>query len=105
MSEDAPTQTTPKLPLSPSLATSLARWEDEGGAPSEPWVLNALSNKDRRILESLGAAIVSIWNDLPTDIQRKVFQHAIAEAAFDPTLLAEQIARFLHDHKDDTGAA
>jgi hypothetical protein len=42
------------------------------------------------------------WNDLPTRVQRKLFEHSIAgvEPRKIPTL-KEQIARFLHKHKDD----
>jgi hypothetical protein len=43
------------------------------------------------------------WNDLPTCIQRQLFDHAAAmgEPRY-TTQLKEQIARFLHNHKDDT---
>ncbi|MEL3892096.1 hypothetical protein V6B08_17580 [Ferrovibrio sp. MS7] len=88
----------PEVPLSPSLA----RWEGEGGASNE---LSTLSEQDRRVLECLGAAVVNGWNDLPTTVRRAIFRNAVAEATYDPMLLVPQIARFLHDHKDDTGAA
>jgi hypothetical protein len=42
------------------------------------------------------------WNDLPTHIQRELFGHALVDV--EPrklTTLKEQIARFLHTHKDD----
>jgi hypothetical protein len=42
------------------------------------------------------------WNDLPTHVQRELFEHSIA--GVEPreiALLKEQIARFLHKHKDD----
>jgi len=101
MSEKPLPDAASKAPLS----LALARWEGEGGAPAEPWALNDLGEQDRRVLACLGAAVVSGWNDLPTDIQRAIFRHAVAEATYDPARLAAQIARFLHDHKDDTGAA
>jgi hypothetical protein len=83
----------------------LDRWEGEGGAQALPWVLRyrsgVPSNKERQVLEYLGAAVVSGWNELPTDIQRAIFQHAAANKVYDAARLREQIARFLHDHKDD----
>jgi hypothetical protein len=86
---------------------ALARWETEGGA------LAAGRDRDRRvplseqeahILQCLGAAVLLQWNDLPTHVQRELFEHSIA--GVEPreiALLKEQIARFLHKHKDDNG--
>jgi hypothetical protein len=43
------------------------------------------------------------WNDLPTHIQRELFEHALVDVEPDKvTMLKEQIARFLHKHKDDS---
>jgi len=47
-----------------------------------------------------GAALVSEWNDLPTDVQRRLFEHAASGKSHDAALLKTRIARFLHDHKD-----
>ena len=44
------------------------------------------------------------WNELPTNIQRVLFERAASLSKEDQTLaLREQIARFLHNHKDDLG--
>ena len=53
-------------------------------------------DEHKKIRECLGAAVIMRWGTLPTQIQRELFDHA--------TSLAEskgQIARFLHNHKDD----
>jgi len=67
------------------MATALDRWDGEGGAPAATWSLpyeaGGLLDMERRILECLGAALVSEWNSLPTDIQRKLFEHATLEVA------------------------
>ena len=34
---------------------------------------NDLRDVERRVLECLGAALVGEWNDLPTDVQRRLF--------------------------------
>jgi hypothetical protein len=61
-----------------------------------------LSEGEERILQCLGAAVLLQWNDLPTPIQRKLFEHAVAMGEAGQTAqLKEQIARFLHKHKDD----
>jgi hypothetical protein len=52
----------------------------------------------------LGAAVLLQWNDLPTPIQQQLFEHAVAEAG-QTAQLKEQIARFLHMHKDDARAS
>jgi hypothetical protein len=84
---------------------ALDRWEDEGGAHFLSWILKYqsgdLDDKERRILECLGAAVVSEWNELPRDYQRALFQKAAVDKPYDPAQLRLRIARFLHNHKDD----
>lgn len=89
------------------LASALARWESEGGAPGPASELSRdkpvpLSEEERRILQCLGAAVLLQWNDLPAPIQRQLFEHAAAMGEAGQTAqLKEQIARFLHTHNDD----
>jgi len=90
------------------LATTLARWEGEGGAllgPASELSRDkpaALSEGEKRILQCLGAAVLLQWNELPTPIQRQLFEHAVPMGeAGQMAQLKEQIARFLHKHKDD----
>lgn len=90
------------------VANALDRWDEEGGAPAVPWPLpyktGDLLDAERRVLECLGAALVSEWNDLPTDVQRRLFEHAASGKSHDAALLKARIARFLHNHKDDWAA-
>jgi hypothetical protein len=99
-SEDKPSQST-----SGELASALDRLDEEGGAPALPWPLpyetGELLEAERRVLECLGAALVSEWNDLPTDVQRRLFEHAASRKSYDAARLKARIARFLHNHKDD----
>jgi hypothetical protein len=84
----------------------LDRWNEEGGAPAGEWPLpyevGDLLEPERRVLECLGAALVSEWSNLPTDVQRRLFEHATSGKSRDAALLKTRIARFLHDHKDDS---
>jgi hypothetical protein len=51
-------------------------------------------------LRCLGAAVLLQWNNLPTPIQRQLFEHAGSMGEAGQTAkLKEQIAR--HKHKDD----
>ena len=90
-----------------ALASALASWESEGGAPGPASELSrdkpaSLSEGEEHILQCLGAAVLLQWNDLPTPIQRQLFEHAVATGEARQTAqLKEQIARFLHTHKDD----
>ena len=72
------------------------------------WVLGYgrgdLADDEHDILECLDAAVVYEWNELPTDTRRALFRHATGGEGFDPTRLRAQIARFLHDYKDDADA-
>ena len=102
-------------------AAAMGRWDDEGGAS-----ISARSNtgvrvskdvrseatadlkvdqpptEDKKILECLGAAVIMRWGTLPTKIQRELFEHATSLADLAQTAPPKgQIARFLHNHKDD----
>jgi len=85
------------------LTKALGRWDNEGGAVGLPATPDTMLSRDEeRILKCLGAAVIMQWNDLPTGIQRDIF--ADATSMSDPARqfqLKQQIARFLHDHKDD----
>jgi hypothetical protein len=106
-------------------ADAIARWDDEGGASmsarsntgvrvskdarfkrmaestSDPKV-DQTSTADKKILECLGAAVIMRWGTLPTKIQRELFEHATSLADLAQTAPPKgQIARFLHNHKDD----
>jgi hypothetical protein len=57
---------------------------------------------DKKILECLGAAVIVRWGTLPTKIQRELFEYATSLADLAQTAPPNgQIARFLHNHKDD----
>jgi hypothetical protein len=84
------------------LVRALARWENEGGRTDTDWEKRAaLIQEEERILHCLGAAVIMNWNNLPMEVQRELFASAVSVS--DPLLTAElkeQIARFLHSHKD-----
>ena len=77
-------------------------WNDEGGAQflaqAAGYDTEGLAHNERRVLECLGAAVVGLWRELPTAVQRALFQYAAREQASDAAELKAQIARFLHDH-------
>jgi hypothetical protein len=85
--------------------TALRRWEAEGGSlSSEPQRRQhiGLGEQEQYVLCCLGGAVLMQWNELPTKIQRVLFKRAASLSKEDQTLaLREQIARFLHNHKDD----
>src|ERR1700683_4722511 len=106
-------------------AVAIARWDDEGGASmstrsntgvrASKGVLSKRMAKataevnfdqapgdDPEILECWGAAVIMRWGALPTKIQRELFEHATSLADLAQTAPPkDQIARFLHNHKDD----
>ena len=69
-----------------------------------PYETGVLLEPERRVLECLGAAPVSEWSNLSTDLQPKLFEHATSGKLRDAVLVKTRIARFLHDHKDDSGS-
>jgi hypothetical protein len=85
------------------LARALSRWESEGGSGETLQASELVPAAEERILRCLGAAVILQWNNLPTDIQRNLFDDAASMS--DPEQrfrLKQQIARFLHEHKDGT---
>lgn len=64
--------------------------------------IDTLPDRERQILQCLGAAVVIEWNDLPTSVKRSLFRLASAENGADfADELPVRIARFLHDHKNN----
>jgi hypothetical protein len=97
------------LPMAENdLSAALDRWEGEGGPDLPAWAArlpaNELAETERRVLIALGAAVVAEWNAIDTELQRVLFRHAAGWAS-ETALLRQQIARFLHDHKDDEATA
>jgi len=90
----------------PGDETALGEWEAEGGSlifePRHEKQHIQLGEQERYVLHCLGGAVLMQWNELPTNIQRVLFERAASLSKEDQTLaLREQIARFLHNHKDD----
>jgi hypothetical protein len=64
-----------------------------------------LAADEERVLRCLGAALIMQWNTLPTKLRRELFDNAGSMGELlDTAVLRGQIARFLHQHKDDEDA-
>jgi hypothetical protein len=62
----------------------------------------ALAEEEDQILKCLGAAVLMRWNTVPTKLQRELFDCASTIGDLQQTTpLKGQIARFLHNHKND----
>src|SRR4029450_8267215 len=58
--------------------------------------------EEEQMLKCLGAAVLMRWNTVPTKLQRELFDCASAIGDLQQTMpLKGQIARFLHNHKND----
>jgi hypothetical protein len=84
------------------LVRALSRWENESFGQDAGWKKRAdLIEDEGRILQCLGAAVMTRWNALPPTVQREIF--VTAAWHHEPLALPklkEQIARFLHSNKD-----
>lgn len=67
----------------------------------DPVVGVAFASEEEHVLRCLGAALVMQWNDIPSAIQRQLFESAgtVGELRNTPALRG-QIARVLHRYKD-----
>ena len=64
-----------------------------------------LAEDEEHVLRYLGAAVIMQWNTLPTRLQKELFDSASSVGGLLQTgELKGQIARFLHNHKDDEAA-
>ena len=73
----------------------------EGGKSADQ---RTVAEIEEHILRCLGAALIMQWNTIPTKLQRELFDTAGSLGDLLKTAaLRGQIARFLHDHKDDEG--
>jgi hypothetical protein len=62
----------------------------------------AAADVEEHILRCLGAAVIMQWNTIPTKLQRELFDTAGSLGdVLKTAALRGQIARFLHDHKDE----
>jgi hypothetical protein len=62
----------------------------------------APAEEEDQILKCLGAAVLMRWNTVPTKLQRELFDCASSIGDLQQTTpLKGQIARFLHNHKND----
>jgi hypothetical protein len=72
----------------------------------KPNISETLPAEEERVLRCLGASVIMRWNTLPAKLQRELFDAAGSmDELLDTAALRGQIARFLHNHKDDTPAA
>ena len=61
-----------------------------------------IAEDEGHILACLGAAVIMRWNTLPTKLQKELFDDASSTGELlQSDALKGQIARFLHNHKDD----
>ena len=67
---------------------------------------SAAAEIEEHILRCLGAAVIMQWNTIPTKLQRELFDTAGSLGdVLKTAALRGQIARFLHDHKDEENPA
>lgn len=67
---------------------------------------SAVAEVEEHILRCLGAAVIMQWNTIPTKLQRELFDTAGSLGDVLQTVaLRGQIARFLHEHKDEVISA
>lgn len=78
----------------------------QDGAAGKPLDRNAVAEVEEHILRCLGAAVIMQWNTIPTKLQRELFDTAGSLGdVLKTSELRGQIARFLHDHKDEESSA
>ena len=71
-------------------------------AVGKPLDSKAVAEIEEHILRCLGAAVIMQWNTIPVKLQRELFDTAGSLGdVLQTVMLRGQIARFLHDNKDE----
>jgi hypothetical protein len=66
----------------------------------------SFADDEEQVLRRLGAAVIMRWNTIPTKLQKELFDDASQVGDLLQTgAVKGQIARFLHNHKDDDAAS
>ena len=74
----------------------------QDGVPGKSVERRTVAETEEHILRCLGAAVIMQWSTIPTKLQRELFDTAGSLGdLLQTSTLRGQIARFLHDHKDD----
>ena len=63
-----------------------------------------VSDQQGRFTQVMGTAIIALWNELPKDVQEKLFERAVmlGHHGERDEMLREQLAKFLHDQHQRT---
>jgi hypothetical protein len=70
-----------------------------------PAAKGSYAEDEEQVLRCLGAAVIMQWNNLPTKLQKELFDNASSmDYVLQAGAVKGQIARFLHNHKDDDPA-
>ena len=78
----------------------------EQEAAEKPVDSRTIAEIEEHILRCLGAAVIMQWNAIPRKLQRELFDTAGSLGdVLQTAALRGQIARFLHEHKDDESAS
>ena len=78
----------------------------QDGTAGKPLNQNTVAEVEEHILRCLGAAVIMQWNTIPPKLQRELFDTAGSMGdVLNSAALRAQIARFLHQHKDDDDAS
>lgn len=67
--------------------------------PTQLGLDDDLSPSQRDMLLRMGIALVTLWSELPRDIQRVLFEAATGHSPTTDAGVREKVARFLHDNK------
>jgi hypothetical protein len=92
--------------------TALARAADPAGRDGA--IDSALKDEpsevvypnDARFCEVIGAAVISLWGELPQQLQEELFERAVrlGHKGERDEMLREQLAKYLHEHHKRTAA-
>jgi hypothetical protein len=88
--------------------TDIERWLNEGGMQMPLAVAGLapglLDEREGRAIVCLGIGILSIWDEVPSEIRKKVLQMAVTSANYDIALLKQRTERFWRGRKGHRNA-
>lgn len=75
----------------------ISQWNDDGGSQlgveTVKSVVEQIDEQDRVILAFLGVSLISFWDDLPADQQKKLLNTEAVKQAFDKAEINSRLKR------------
>ncbi|MCX5591662.1 hypothetical protein [Alcaligenes endophyticus] len=87
--------------MNTKITEAMSQWNDDGGSQLRSMAVSSavekIDEEDRVILAFLGMSVISLWDDLPAEQQKKILNTEAIRDAFDKAEIKSRLER-LEEH-------